>query len=351
MDSIFPTVIGNSVLKNGVGRDIRSGHNSHAYIIEGAPGTGKRTAAELIASAVSCEHRYDADYPLPCGECLNCRKIKKGISPDIVVINKGDKASIGVEAIRSLREGLYVTPNDSEVRTYIIEEAEKLTDQAQNALLLSIEEPPPFVLFLLLTEDSSKLLETIRSRAQRIRCQSFSANEVAEYLKELPGGAEMYRKDPLKFASCVSLSGGSLGKAAELLRGSDGAGDLLKSRSVAAEIVSGFAASDCTSLLKMIPKIPKSAEEAKQILFLTDNALADLCAVKNSDGGTARLSFFISDDEALECAPNLSYMKLLHLHDCICSAVIKIDTNVPIKTVFTDFIFSGLKYRRQSSKG
>ena len=76
MNGIFPTIIGNENLKNGIGKDIRSGRNSHAYIIEGDKGSGKRTIAELIASAVSCEHRFDSEFPLPCGECLNCRKIK-----------------------------------------------------------------------------------------------------------------------------------------------------------------------------------------------------------------------------------------------------------------------------------
>lgn len=346
MNGIFPTIIGNENLKNGIGKDIRSGRNSHAYIIEGDKGSGKRTIAELIASAVSCEHRFDSEFPLPCGECLNCRKIKKGILPDIVKIDSGDKASIGIDAVRTIREGLYVTPNDSDIRTYIIESAEKLTVQAQNALLLSIEEPPPFVLFLLLTEDSSKLLETIRSRAQKIKCDSFSASEVAEYLKKLPIGSDTFRKNPTKFASAVSLSGGSLGRAADLLRGGDESGQLLKSREISAEIISSLARHKISPLLKMLKSLPKSTEELKLIFFLTDNAIRDLCELKKAEADNVYLTFFTSADEAEECAPDMPYKKLLHIHDCICTAIGQLDTNVPVKTVFTNFVFSCLKYRR-----
>lgn len=347
MNNIFPTLIGNSHLKTNIGTDIRTGHNSHAYIIEGDRGCGKRTVAELMAAAVSCEHRYDEKRPLPCGECNNCRKIKKGISPDIVRIASGDKSSIGIDAVRQIREGLYVTPNDSDIRTYIIESAERLTVQAQNALLLTIEEPPPFVLFLLLTEDSSKLLETIRSRAQRIRCESFSASQVADYLKKQPNGDDLYRKNPSKFAAAVSLSGGSIGKASELLRGSEDSNVLLKSRDTAAKLISYFSSSKASPLLKMIPTFARNAEEAKEIFFLVDNAVRDLCVLKKTDPeNDAHLTFFTCRDDAEELVSDIPYKKLLHIHECVCDSIRQLDTNVPVKTAYTNLVFSCLKYRR-----
>lgn len=346
MDNIFSSLIGNDIIKNNIGKDIRAGHNSHAYIIVGDKGSGKHTIAELIASAVSCEHRFDSSYPLPCGECLNCRKIKKDIFTDIVRISQGDKSSIGVDAIRTIREGLYVTPNDSDMRTYIIEGADKLTPQAQNALLLTLEEPPSFALFLLLCEDQTKLLETIRSRAQIIRCEVFSSAEVARFLKRMPGGEELSRKNPAKFAAAVSLSGGSLGKAEQLLRGSEEGSTLLKSRETAAKLISLLSGSKSSPLLKMLPSLPKSAEDVKSILYLIDNGIRDLCSLKRSDECDSFLVFFTSIEEALECASDMPYRKLLHIHDCICTALRRLDGNVPVKTVYTDMVFSCLKHKR-----
>jgi len=344
-NNIFPTLIGNENLKRSVGRDIRSGINSHAYIIEGDKGSGKRTIAELIAAAVSCERRFESDHALPCGECNNCKKIKKGIFTDLVRIDSGDKATIGIDAVRTIREGLYVTPNDSDTRTYIIESADKLTPQAQNGLLLSIEEPPSFVLFLLLVEDSTKLLETVRSRAQLIRCESFSSTQIAEYLKSQPGGTELARKNPSKFAAVVSMCGGSIGKALVLLRGNDEGKYLLKCRENTLNMVSGFITGKSAALLKLLPSFTKSADEASTVFALADNALRDLCVLKNSEH-EAFLTFFVSRAEAEELLAVASYKKLLHVHDCICKALRQLHANVPVKTVFINLVLSCQNYRR-----
>jgi len=154
--TIFPEIIGNSVIKNYIGNDIISGNNSHAYIIEGPEGSGKRSTAKAIAASLACRERTSDSFSLPCGTCDNCHRIYGDISGDVVWITSGDKASIGVEEIRNIKNGLYVTPNDSDFRTYIIVNAERMTVQAQNALLLTLEEPPSFVVFLLLVVERNK---------------------------------------------------------------------------------------------------------------------------------------------------------------------------------------------------
>ncbi len=342
MDKIFPTLIGNATLKRNVGADIRAHRNSHAYIIEGKHGSGKHTAAHLIASALSCEHRDDASFPLPCGECSNCNKIKKGISPDVVTVGTGGKASIGVDEIRLLREGLYVSPNDSDTRTYIIEEAERLTAQAQNALLRTIEEPPSFAVFLLLTEDSSRILETVKSRAQRIRTESFSPSRVGEYLNTVPTLRQRSEKDKL---AAASLSGGSLGRACELLSG-DGT-QLNAMRSDAARLITALADAQRAPLLRMLPEITKKGAEPKRLLALADNALRDLCCLKSgceiSDG---MLEFFVTADEAEALLTKYPYKKLIFIHDRICEALAMLDANASVKTVFTSLIIECHSHRR-----
>lgn len=342
MNDIFPTLIGNMRLKLGVGADIRAHRSSHAYIIEGIHGSGKHTVAQLIASSLSCEHRDDSSYPLPCGECSNCRKIKKGISADVVTVGTGEKASIGVDEVRQLREGLYVSPNDSDTRTYIIEEAEKLTVQAQNALLRTIEEPPSFAVFLLLTEDSSKILETVKSRAQLVRCEVFSPLRIGEYLDSIP---ELRLKSTENKLAAATLSGGALGMARELL--SENVAEILSLREDVKEFVANLADSQRMPLFKMLPNVTKKSFDQKQLLALADSALRDLCCLKSCVSECdVTLEFFMNSDETQDFLNKYSYGKLIFIHDRICEALAMLDANASVKTVFTNLIVACRKYRR-----
>lgn len=351
MREIFPQFIGNATIKEHIGKDIAAGTNSHAYIVEGAKGSGKRTVAKLIAAALSCENRFSELHPLPCGECDNCKKISKEISGDVVYINSGDKTSIGVDAIRDLKSGLYVTPNDSDMRTYIIENAERMTPAAQNSLLLSLEEPPSFVTFLLLTEDSSKLLETVRSRTQIIRTEVFTSEAVAEYLKKTTKGKIISMSYPERFVAAVSLSAGALGKAEEVLADNEDS-DSVRKRDVAKQLVYQFCTKKATSMIKTAyPSIIKNSADAKDVLIMTDNAVRDLIALKRTSAKD--LTFYASREEALELSREASLAKLFVIHEKICEASKRLDSNVSAKTAVTDMILQISHYRKNSrnSKG
>ena len=136
--AVFPALIGNETIKSILAADLAKDTGAHAYILEGPRGSGKHTAALQIAAAVLCENRGDPNRPLPCGSCSACRKILGGFSVDVMTVTNGDKASLGVDAIRAVKESLYVTPNDGEKKFYLIENAHLMTTQAQNALLLSL---------------------------------------------------------------------------------------------------------------------------------------------------------------------------------------------------------------------
>ncbi len=138
MRSTFPALFGNARLSSILGGDISANRLGHAYILEGPKGSGKHTAALLSSAAASCLNRADESKPLPCGDCLVCRKIRAGVSPDVLFFRREeDRATIGVDIIRSLRSDLCIAPNENEKKVYIIEEAEKMTAEAQNALLHS----------------------------------------------------------------------------------------------------------------------------------------------------------------------------------------------------------------------
>ena len=165
MREYLSCVAGNEALRARLGGELARGAISHAYIVEGEAGCGKHTLARAIALAMACEQR-EGEGPFPCMSCPSCRKILAGNSPDVITVSREeDKVTMGVDVIRALREDVPLYPNDLDIKLYIIEDAHTMTTQAQNALLLTLEEPPPFVMFLLLTERADALLETIRSRA------------------------------------------------------------------------------------------------------------------------------------------------------------------------------------------
>ena len=154
MRQMLDSVIGNSLLKSKLLSDILSDTLSHAYIIEGKKGSGRHTIAYMTAAALVCEKLNDTASPLPCLKCPSCKKILGQKSPDVITVTREDKATLGVDAIRFLRNDVRVVPNDLDYKIYVIEDADTMTPQAQNAFLLTLEEPPEYVKFFLLCEDS-----------------------------------------------------------------------------------------------------------------------------------------------------------------------------------------------------
>ncbi len=345
MKRIFPTLIGNPYIKEYIGEDIAKGINSHAYIIEGSEGSGKHTAAALIASALSCENRNSQDHPLPCGVCSNCKKITKGISGDVVYVNRGDKATLGVDVIRGIREGIFVTPNDSDYRTYIIEEADKMTEAAQNALLLTLEEPPSFVVFLLLTEDSSKLLETVRSRAQTVRCQSFLQDEIRSYLSQNDSVSDVIRRNPQKLDDAVAMAGGTIGKALGILLDSSTDSEALQLRIEALNIIPYLCRGRSSELLSAVmSQRSRAGAEVKEILIMIMCAVRDMIAVKKSM--SPGLTFYTSIEEAQKLSSETPLRKLITIHDHLYTAVIRLESNVSPKNILCDLALKIARYRR-----
>ncbi len=347
MKDIFPSVVANSAIKEHIGFDIAKGRASHAYIIEGPAGSGKHTIARQIASALSCLNRGSAESPLPCGVCDNCRKIANNNSGDVVYVNKEDKASIGVDAVRGIRDGLYVMPNDSDFRTYIIEEADKMTPAAQNAFLLSLEEPPSFVVFLLLTEDRQKLLETIRSRAQIVRTELIKTDPMREYLLSTQSGKMLSKRSPDEFDKILAMSGGVIGKALMLLSDSEESSSYKRIREIAESLVSYICKGRKADALKAILEAKlSSALEAREMLNLAANAVRDMIAVKRS--ADTELLFYVTADEAFAASSDAPMKKLVMLNDEIFASIRKIEANVSHKNVIPELIMKTSHIRRNS---
>ncbi|MBO7273820.1 MAG: DNA polymerase III subunit, partial [Clostridia bacterium] len=218
MRPILTDVVANERLRARLGDELLAGKLSHAYILSGERGFGKHTLALNLAAALACEHQKDTHTPLPCLSCPACRKILSGNSPDVIYVNRGDKATLGVEVIRELRQDVYIPPNDLSVKIYIIEDAHLMTPQAQNAFLLTLEDPPAYVLFLLLCENAALLLETIRSRAPVLRLEPVQNELILQHIcAKVPEAKRMAQEDSTALEEIVVAANGSIGRALELL--------------------------------------------------------------------------------------------------------------------------------------
>ncbi|MBQ2686616.1 MAG: AAA family ATPase [Clostridia bacterium] len=204
-------IYGNDLVKDLISSQIEQRRLAHTFIIEGPEKSGKTLLAKLIAASMT-KNQSDID------------KIMSDASPDVMIVDLPEKAkTIGVGAVREIREKAYLIPNDLDYKVFIIEKADSLTVQAQNALLKIIEEPPNETYFILLARSSSSLLPTVRSRAVLLRMQIFSDDEVYSYLVRTDKKAErMDQNDPERLKKAVSRAAGVIGIAKELISSASG---------------------------------------------------------------------------------------------------------------------------------
>ncbi len=139
---------------------------SHAMILSGAEGSGTHTLAGILARALVCSGTGGA----PCGTCADCRKAAAGIHPDIITIQpEADKKAISVDQVRQMRADAHIRPNEAPRKVYLLEKADLMQGEAQNAMLKLLEEGPAYAAFILLARNSGALLTTVRSRCEEFR--------------------------------------------------------------------------------------------------------------------------------------------------------------------------------------
>jgi DNA polymerase-3 subunit gamma/tau len=164
------------VLRNAIG----AGRIAHAYLFTGVRGVGKTTAARILAKALNCEKGPTAN---PCNECSQCVEITEGRSLDVYEIDGASNR--GIDEVRQIIENVRYQPAKSRFKIYIIDEVHQVTKDAFNALLKTLEEPPPFVKFILATTEPHRLPETILSRCQRFDFRRIATREVVERLGDI----------------------------------------------------------------------------------------------------------------------------------------------------------------------
>ena len=171
-------VVGQEAITETLRRAVKSSRIAHAYLFCGPRGTGKTSTGRILAKAINCTNQADGE---PCNSCDMCRSITEGRSLDVIEIDAASNR--GIDDIRSLREKVNYAPNLAKYKVYIIDEVHMLTEAASNALLKTLEEPPPRVIFVLATTEAHKVIPTLMSRCQRFNFHRLSQRAMTDKLK------------------------------------------------------------------------------------------------------------------------------------------------------------------------
>lgn len=238
----FTDIVGQEQLKEHLQNAIAMNKVSHAYIINGERNAGKEFIAKVFAMALQCEKKEVE----PCGECHSCKQALSNNQPDIIYISHEKPNTIGVEDIRAqINNDIVIKPYSSPRKIYIVNEGEKMTPQAQNALLKTLEEPPEYAVIVILTTNVEALLPTVLSRCVVLNMKPVSDALVKKYLMEQLGVPDY------KANICVAFARGNIGKA-ELLASSE---EFEKVKDEAISLVKNINDMEIHEIVKAIKKI------------------------------------------------------------------------------------------------
>ena len=238
----FTDIVGQEQLKEHLQNAIAMNKVSHAYIINGERNAGKEFIAKVFAMALQCEKK-EAE---PCGECHSCKQALSNNQPDIIYISHEKPNTIGVEDIRAqINNDIVIKPYSSPRKIYIVNEGEKMTPRAQNALLKTLEEPPEYAVIVILTNNVEALLPTVLSRCVVLNMKPVSDALVKKYLMEQLGVPDY------KANICVAFARGNIGKA-KLLASSE---EFEKVKDEAISLVKNINDMEIHEIVKAIKKI------------------------------------------------------------------------------------------------
>lgn len=208
----FSEIVGHEQIKEHMQAAIRDKKPFHAYLFQGEEGVGKEALARTFAAGLQCQSE---STDKPCKECVSCRQMESGNQPDVIWVTR-EKASLGVDEIREqLCNTMDIKPFSGSYKIYLVPEAEKMTEAAQNALLKTIEEPPEYGIVILMTSNISALLPTIQSRCLTMEFRPLSTAVVESFVKEHCQVPDYQARASAAFAQ------GNLGKAMRYAKSED----------------------------------------------------------------------------------------------------------------------------------
>ncbi|MEE0945907.1 MAG: DNA polymerase III subunit gamma/tau [Acutalibacteraceae bacterium] len=295
----FSEVVGQEHITETLKNQLSSGKIFHAYLFTGTRGTGKTSCAKILSKAVNCLSSVNGD---PCGECAACKAIAQGENTDIAEIDAA--SNNGVDDIRSLREQVNFAPANSKYRIYIIDEVHMLTDNAFNALLKTLEEPPAHIIFILATTEVHKLPATILSRCQRFDFRRIDSSVIASRLKFVAQQEGLTITDGAA-TLIASAADGGMRDALSLLDLCVSSGKVIDEETVS--VACGMAGQDylcnlseavknkdCSAALSLLDEIHNSSVDMLRLLNELTRHYRDLMIVKTVKG----------DKKPIVCSPD-----------------------------------------------
>lgn len=267
----FKDFIGQEKIKKVLKEIIQKNKLSHAYMFEGLDGMGKATLSKIFTQAVLCEDKNNS----PCGNCKSCIKVSSGNHPDFFTVSP-KVLSIGVDEIRKLQDDIIIKPIESEKKVYLIEQADKMTEQAQNCLLKTLEEPPGDSLLILCVKNSGAMLKTIQSRCVSIKFEAYKTDEIKAVLRK----NNISNEELLGFASFFSQ--GVLGKAFSIV-----SNEFMQIREDIIDFLSNIYGSRIENLLKISSYLETKKDMIEDVFDIISSWYRDLAICKAS--GNERL--------------------------------------------------------------
>lgn len=317
----FSTVVGHESIIEHLNSAIKLGKVSHAYILNGEKDSGKKTIAKAFAKNLQCECEDEAKRP--CGVCKACLQCDSGNNPDIVWIKPEKTVSIGVDDVREkLVNDIQIKPYNGKYKIYIIDDAKKMTPQAQNAILKSVEEPPEYAIIMLLTTNGDRLLQTIQSRCVTLSLKPVAMSVIEKYLME------KYKIVDYQARFAAAFSQGRIGRAIDIVM----AEDFNEFRDEVIHVLRYIDDMDITEIKSAVKDAMKYKENIEDYIDLMMMWYRDVLLYKS----TNNVNGIIFKDEIKYIRKNAlerSYSGLNNIIMAMDKAKVRIEANVNLETV------------------
>lgn len=313
----FNAFIGNHEVKKQLQTLFEQNKVFHAILLEGEKGLGKKTLANIIAQTAVCSH---PEAGLACEICSNCKKVQKGIHPDVIYPEKtGVLQGYSIATVRKIRADAYIAANEARRKVYIFSEVDNMGIYAQNALLKVLEEPPENVIFILTCTNSANVLPTIRSRTQQMALKSTSQQELHKYLlKKFPNE---------KLDEIWQISKGNIGIALDLITLSD----WNKTVDITKKITLNLGSSSEFELLTLLAQVSNNKKDFTSMLSFFSLMLRDAMILSEKS--------FIEENNncAKILSEKLSIKQILKLINITYYAKNYVEKNVNLTNIATFF--------------